>query len=83
MKGVRRLRRGLRMCLEFLHTGEIQPRGERHPFSLWYCAVTEGQAALGERLKLGEDGKLRWQRIRAPRSRDPLSKSGRPTRTPR
>ena len=66
MKNVRQLERALRLCVEFLHTGEIQANGERHPFSLWYAAVCNGQLALGRRLKEGEDGKLRWRPIQKP-----------------
>lgn len=58
---VRRMEKALKLCLEFLQTGEIQPKGERHPYSLWLAAVSNGQLALGQRLKKGEDGTLRWQ----------------------
>ena len=59
----RRMQKALKLCLEFLQTGEIQPRGERHPYSLWAAAVSSGQMALGQRLRKGEDGILRWKRI--------------------
>jgi hypothetical protein len=65
MKNSRKMRRALRMCIEFMHTGEIQPDGERHPFSLWYAAITSGEMALGQRLKRGGDGKLRWRLIKS------------------
>jgi len=48
---VRRMEKALKLCLEFLQTGEIQPRGERHPYSLWAAAVSSGHMALGQRLK--------------------------------
>jgi len=60
---VRRMEKALKLCLEFLQTGEIQPRGERHPYSLWAAAVSSGHMALGQRLRKGEDGILRWRRI--------------------
>jgi hypothetical protein len=60
---VYRMEQALRLCLEFLQTGEIQPAGERHPYSLWAAAVKSGQLALGQRLKRGKDGKLHWKRI--------------------
>ncbi len=61
--GVRRMEKALKLCVEFLQSGEIQPAGERHPHSLWFAAVSSGQAALGQRLRKGEDGTLRWRRI--------------------
>jgi hypothetical protein len=63
VKNVRQLERALKLCVEFLHTGEIQANGERHPYSLWYAAVSSGQLALGQRLRKGEDGMLVWRRI--------------------
>jgi hypothetical protein len=60
---VRRMAEALKLCVEFLQTGEIQRRGERHPYSLWGAAVSSGQLALGQRLRKGEDGTLRWRRI--------------------
>ena len=60
---VRRMEKALKLCLEFLQTGEIQPRGDRHPYSLWAAAVSSGHTALGQRLRKGEDGILRWRRI--------------------
>lgn len=60
---VRRMKAALKLCVEFLQTGKIQPRGERHPYSLWFAAVSSGQEALGQRLGAGEDGVLRWRRI--------------------
>jgi hypothetical protein len=60
---VRRMEEALKLCLEFLHTGEIQPAGERHPYLLWLTAVSSGQSALGQRLRKGADGTLRWSRI--------------------
>jgi len=44
---VRKMEKALKLCIEFLQTGEIQPRGERHPYSLWAAAV------LGDHLKTG------------------------------
>jgi hypothetical protein len=69
---VRRMEDALNLCVEFLQTGEIQPAGERHPYSLWFAAVSSGQLALGQQLRKGEDGKLRWRRIQK------LSTSGKP-----
>lgn len=66
MNDVTRLRRALKLCVEFLQIGQIQANGERHPYSLWYAAVRDGQMALRERLKRGEDGELRWQHVRTP-----------------
>ena len=60
---VNRVIKALKLCVEFLQTGEIQPGGERHPYSLWATAVTKGQLALGQRLRKGEKGKFRWRRI--------------------
>jgi hypothetical protein len=60
---VRRMEKALKLCVEFLQTGEIQLKGERHHFSLWAAAVSSGQLALGQRLRKGEDGMLRWRRI--------------------
>ena len=60
---VRRMEKALKLCIEFLQSGEIQPGGERHPYSLWFAAVSSGQLALGQRLRTGEDGILRWRRI--------------------
>jgi hypothetical protein len=60
---VRRMEEALKLCVEFLQTGEIQPKGERHPYSLWVAAVSRGQMALGQRLRKGEDGILRWRQI--------------------
>jgi hypothetical protein len=53
----------LKMCVEFLQTGEIQPTGDRHPHSLWAAAVSSGQLALGQRLRKGEGGRMVWRRI--------------------
>jgi hypothetical protein len=61
---VRRMVEALRLCVEFLQMGEIQSAGERHPYSLWAAAISAGQLALGQRLTRGEDGILRWRRIR-------------------
>jgi hypothetical protein len=55
---VRRMEAALRLCVEFLQTGEIQATGERHPYPLWAAAVSSGQMALGQRLRKGEDGTL-------------------------
>jgi hypothetical protein len=63
---VRRMEDALKLCVEFLHTGEIQPAGERHPYSLWFAAVSSGQLALSQRLKKDRDGFLRWKRIQKP-----------------
>lgn len=60
---VRRMENALKLCVEFLQTGELQPAGERHPYSLWAAAVSGGQLALGQRLRRGEDGSLRWRRF--------------------
>jgi len=60
---VRRMEEALKLCVEFLQTGEIQPAGERHPYSLWFAAVSSGQLALGQQLRKGENGTLRWRRI--------------------
>jgi len=60
---VRRMEKALKLCVEFLHTGEIQPKGERHSYSLWAAAVSSGQLALGQRLRKSEDGMLRWRPI--------------------
>jgi hypothetical protein len=60
---VRRMVVALKLCVEFLQTGEIQPRGERHPYSLRAEAVSSGQLALGQRLRKGGDGTVRWRRI--------------------
>jgi len=60
---VRRMEDALKLCVEFLQTGEIQPTGERHPYSLWAAAVSRGQLALGQRLRKGEDEMLRRRRI--------------------
>jgi hypothetical protein len=60
---VRRIENALKLCVEFLQTGELQPAGERHPYSLWFAAVSSGQLALGQRLRKGEGGSLRWRRF--------------------
>jgi hypothetical protein len=60
---VRRLEDALKLCVEFLQTGEIQPAGECHPHSLWFAAVSSGQLALGQRLRKGKNGTLRWSRV--------------------
>jgi hypothetical protein len=60
---VRRMEMALKLCVEYLQTGEIQSAGERHPYSLWAAAVSSGQLALGQQLRKGEDGMLRWRRI--------------------
>lgn len=60
---VRRMAEALKLCVEFLQRGEIQPRGERHLYSLWAAAVSSGQLALGQRLRKGEGGVLRWRRV--------------------
>jgi hypothetical protein len=60
---VSRMVEALKLCVEFLQTGEIQPSGERHPYSHWAAAVSSGQLALGQRLRKGEDGMLVWRRI--------------------
>ena len=59
----RRMEDALKLCVEFLQTGEIQPAGESHPYSLWFAAVSRGHVALGQRLKKGEDGTLHWRPI--------------------
>ena len=61
---VRRMEEALKLCVEFLQTREIQPKGERHPYSLWVAAVGSGQLALGQRLRKGEDGMLHWRPIK-------------------
>lgn len=63
---VRRMEEALKLCVEFLQTGEIQRAGERHPYSHWAAAVSRGQLALGQRLRKGEDGILRWIPIQKP-----------------
>jgi hypothetical protein len=63
---VLRMEEALKLCVEFLQTGEIQPKGERHPYSLWAAAVSSGQLALGQRLRKDKDGMLRWRRIQVP-----------------
>ena len=60
---VRRMETALKLCVEFLQTGEIQPRGERHSCSLWFAAVSSGQLALGQQLRKGENGILNWRQI--------------------
>ena len=60
---VRRMEKALKLCVEFLQSGEIQRGGERHPYSLWFTALSSGQLALGQRLRKGEDGTLRWRWI--------------------
>ena len=60
---VRRMEDALKLCVEFLQTGEIQPAGECHPHSLWFAAVSSGQLALGQRLRKGKNGTLRWSRV--------------------
>ena len=60
---VRRMEKALKLCVEFLQSGEIQPEGERHPYSLWFADVSSGQLALGQRLRKRDDGTLRWRRI--------------------
>jgi len=72
---VRRMAEALKLCVEFLQTGEIQPRGERRPYSLWAAAVSSGQLALGQRLRKGEDGMLRWRRVQE-RSTEGKPRSG-------
>lgn len=63
VKDVMRPEPALKLCVKFLQKGEIQPNGERHPYLLWNAPVSSGQLALGQRLKKGKDGKLRWKRI--------------------
>jgi hypothetical protein len=63
MPDVRRMEKALKLCVEFVQSGELQPNGERHPYSLWFAAISSGQAALGQRLRKGDDGLLRWKRI--------------------
>ena len=63
---VRRMEKALKQCLEFLQSGEIQPKGERHPYSLWSAAVSSGQLALGQRLRKGKHGMLHWRPIKKP-----------------
>ena len=60
---VRRMVKALKLCVKLLQTGEIQPTGKSHPYSLWATAVSSGRLALGERLRKGQDGMLRWRRI--------------------
>jgi hypothetical protein len=78
---VRRMVEALKLCVEFLQTGEIQPRGERHAYSLWAAAVSSGQLALGQRLTKGEDGALVWRRIQKS-STSTIERSRKPKLTP-
>lgn len=60
---VRRMVKALNLCVKFLQTGEIEPTGKDHPYSLWATAVSSGRLALGQRLRNGEDTMLRRRRF--------------------
>lgn len=72
------MRRALKLCLEFLQTGETRSGGERHPYTLWCAAVSKSQEALGERLTSGPDGSFRWRSIRARSARAGNHNAGKP-----
>lgn len=60
---VRRMQEALKLCVEFLQTGEVEPTGKRRAYSLWAAAVSSGRLALGHRLTKGEEMMLRRRRF--------------------
>jgi hypothetical protein len=60
---VRRMEEALKLCVEFLQTGEVEPTGKHRAYSLWAAAVSSGRLAVGRRLRKGEEIMLRRRRF--------------------